>query len=194
MADDMTGGGLDPLSWFLSIFAGANPEKAGPLLDAAGVPPPGKFQGRLGSLGGPDLNSLLNPEAMPATPTDMGLEPSPTGIAQPMAPAPQPAIDPASWGANVSVTGPQAAAPAAAQSPLLAKMAGLQGVKAPEPIKPIMTGGVTGGVKAPEVQVGGAAKAMAPAIAALMAASRPAVANPLRVPALADLLKGRGGY
>lgn len=186
MADDLTGGGLDPFSWFLSLFAGANPDKAGPLLDAAGVPPPGKFQGRL-NVGGPDLNALLAPQG---SGTAGATEPDVPPQAMPAAPG----IDPASWAQNVSVT-PAPAAPAAApNNDLMKTLAGLQGVKAPEPIKPIMSGGVTGGVKPPEVQVGAASKAGAPAIAQLLAAMRPGVANPLRVPALVDLLKGRGGY
>ena len=185
MADDLTGGGMNPMTWFLNLFAAMDPAKAGPMLDSLGVPPPSKLGGPTQE---PDLASLLNPTepTAPVAPLDMATQPSPTGMAQPM---PMPGIDPASWGANVSVSGPPAAAAAPAANPL-AKLAAFQGMKAPEAVKPIMSGGVTGGVKPPEVQVGGAAKAGAPAIQALMAALLGGGGNPLRVPALGDFLRG----
>lgn len=89
---------------------------------------------------------------------------------------------------------PAAPAPTApvAASPDLSKLAlaANQGIKAPEPIKPIMSGGVTGGVKAPEMS--GKVAGSAPAVQALMAAltGQAAAPDPLRVPALGALMRG----
>lgn len=61
-----------------------------------------------------------------------------------------------------------ATTPAAATQPNSAMaLAAMQGIKAPAPIQPIMNGGVTGGVKAPDVT---AMKGGSPSINALMQA------------------------
>lgn len=69
-------------------------------------------------------------------------------------------------------------------------LAANQGLKAPEPIKPIMSGGVVGGVKAPEMSTQGG---QSQALGMLLQALGPGAAgkDPLRVPTLGALMGGR---
>ncbi len=64
--------------------------------------------------------------------------------------------------------------------------AGLQGIKAPAPVTPIMQGGVSGGVRAPEVQK---MQMGSPAIASLMQALLGG-GRPMPVPTLGEYIRG----
>lgn len=97
------------------------------------------------------------------------------------------------WEATVNPAGPVGQVQGLDQAQkmaMMAKMAGMQGMKAPAPIQPIMSGGVTGGVKPPEVG-GGKIAAAAPAIQALLQAAiggGGGQLDPLRVPQLGALM------
>jgi len=140
----MAGVGIDPFTMgILSMFAGSNPEQAGPLLDSMGLPVP-----KLPPAGG----TLVMPAAAAAA------EPQVAGALQEVV--------------------PQA-------NPLAGIGAKLQGVKAPNPVAPVMSGGVAGGVKPPEVA---AMKAGSPAIQALMQALLTRSQGPA-VPGLGELIR-----
>ena len=85
-----------------------------------------------------------------------------------------------------TVPGANAGQPNQAQ---LMQLAAMQGVKPPAPITPIMNGGVTGGVKPPEVQSAALAKQGSPAVNALMQALLTRSA-PSSVPSLGALIHG----
>lgn len=138
----------------------------------------------LGGPNGPQAAAELDKLGIPPPPMKLGGPvPQTTGYSE-MDMMPQPAPQ----------ATPQAApqAPALAGQPDLTKLAlaANQGVKTPEPVKPIMSGGVAGGVKAPEM--GGKVQANAPAVQALMAAltGQGATSDPLRVPSLGALMRG----
>lgn len=80
--------------------------------------------------------------------------------------------------------GPMAAPGGAQGNPL----AGLQGVKVPGAVQPIMSGGVSGGVKPPQPDAAGL-KQGAPAIQALMQALMQRSQGPV-VPNLGSLVRG----
>ncbi len=143
----------------LALFAANNPG-IGPQLDAAGIQPP------MG-LGGPKpgVGEMLMGGGQGAGPM--------AGQA--------PQIGP--WETAVNPAPPAAGA----QNPAMA-LAALQGMQAPKPITPIMTGGVTGGVKPPEVNAAGL-KQGSPAITALMQALLQHQAGPT-VPNLGALVRG----
>lgn len=67
-------------------------------------------------------------------------------------------------------------------------LAALQGVVAPKPVTPIMQGGVSGGVKSPEVNAKGTSQG-APAIQALMQALLQRQSGPA-VPSLGQMIQG----
>jgi len=93
-------------------------------------------------------------------------------------------VTPAAAAAEPQVAGAlQEVAPQA--NPLVGIGAKLQGVKAPNPVAPVMSGGVAGGVKPPEVT---AMKAGSPAIQALMQALLARSAGPA-VPGLGELIR-----
>jgi len=155
---------FDLIAQLATILGGPDGAKVAADLDAAGIPAPSKL-------------GLTQPPAPGAD----GFAPT-TGFM----PADQ--NDPA--GAGMAPAAP-AAAPAGG-SPDLFKLAlaGNQGVKAPAPVTPLMNGGVTGGVKAPEMN----GKASNGAIAALLSqlgGSQSMSADPLRVPSLAALMQGK---
>lgn len=138
-------------------------------LDKLGIPAPAK-------LGGP-----------PTDPSGYGIGPFMDPMNNdPGAPAGSPTGSMVPTGGDVNPA-PAAITPTQQQA---LSLAALQGVKAPAPVQPIMTGGVTGGVKPPEVQmkVGGA---QAPAIQALQAALMGGGKDPLRVPTLGSLIGRR---
>ncbi len=84
--------------------------------------------------------------------------------------------------------GPQVAGMLQEQQPQQANpLSALAGVKPPAPIQPIMSGGVAGGVKAPEVS--SATKVGSPALDALMMALLGRNPTP-QVPTLGDYIKG----
>jgi hypothetical protein len=95
-----------------------------------------------------------------------------TAPAQPTAPLPTPLA-----------VGGQGTMAQGQQSPLSA----LAGVKAPAPLQPVMSGGVAGGVKPPDVTA--ATKVGSPAIDALMAALLGGGGGP-RVPTLGEYIRG----
>lgn len=105
-----------------------------------------------------------------------------TGNGGVMQPTQAPQIGP--WDTTVNP-----AQPGAQPNPLMG-LAGLQGVKAPAPITPVMTGGVAGGVKPPAVNEN-IAKMGNPAIQALMQALLSRGQAPA-VPSLGALVRGRG--
>lgn len=153
---------MDPyVMSLLMMAAGQNPEEMAKILDQAQIPVPG-------GAGGTGIG-LPSPTNVPGTMTDDG-----------------------SVGAMLrgGVGAPPIAAAAGAGAG-----AGVQPVakppmqlKAPEPVKPIMQGGVTGGVHPPSatnLQFGGTSPAMA-----LMQALLTQQQNPLRVPALGAMLRG----
>lgn len=162
---------MDPwMTGLMALFAGQNPQQAGPLLDAAGVPPPDQMM----KAGGPGLGEMMPGDVLQGA----------------VAPGSSPALMPAA----AATAGPQGAMggqvvpePSGLGGPGgalgtsdMAKLAlaGMQAAK-PAPIMPIMNGGVSGGVKPPEVSAG-VKGAQAPAINALMQAllqrSSPSVA------------------
>ena len=153
---------FDIIAQLASILGGPNGAEAAAKLDAAGIPPPSKL-------------GLTQPQA----PMNDGNDPAfdTAGFMPTAGPAPAAA--------------PAAPAQAGGQSDLFKlALAGNQGVKAPAPVTPVMTGGVTGGVKAPEVS----GKASNGAIAALLSqlgGSQSMNADPLRVPTLAALMQGK---
>lgn len=153
---------FDIVAQLATLLGGPNGAEAAASLDAAGVPVPAKL-------------GMTQPPAPGAD----GFAPT-TGFI----PADQ--NDPGMAGAA-----PAAAAPAAGGPDLFKlALAGNQGVKAPAPVTPIMSGGVTGGVKAPEMN----GKASNNAVAALMSqlgGSQSMNADPLRVPTLAALMQGK---
>ena len=162
---------MDPtmMAW-LAMLAGSKPEVAGPLMDQV-LPPPGKM-----NLGGPvqdvvpDTPSLIDPMSPQAIgPWTTTVNPSPQVA---------PTADPA--------------APGGLSAAQMLGLAGMQGIKAPAPITPLMHGGVQGGVKPPDMtaKMGGAASS--PAIAALMHALLGGGGqDPLRVPTLGSLVGRR---
>ena len=102
-------------------------------------------------------------------------------------PLPQ-GLDPNGEGMNlgsmVNPGQPQAQKPGG--NPLQA-LAGMQGVQAPKPVQPIMSGGVAGGVKPPEVNA--KMGSGSPAIAALMQALLERKSAPA-VPSLGAMVRG----
>lgn len=145
---------MDPvMEAIMAMFAGTNPEKAGPMLDAAGVPLPA-------GLGKPEMGAMIYGEqAGPPVP---------------------PGVGPAGTGPSGNVAGA-----AGGLNPQM--LAALQGVKAPAPIQPIMNGGVTGGVKAPDQDLKNMGSGSG-AIQALMASLLQPRQNPLTVPNLGSLI------
>lgn len=150
-----------------ALFAmiGLKPEMAGQL-DALGIPAPNPMMVGMG--GKEDLGGLIGGGAVGG---QMG-----GGMLA------APAIGP--WETTVTPTG--ADGPSMGQKLL----AGMQGIKAPEAPKPIMGGGVTGGVRAPEMNAQ-AATGGGPVLAALMQAMLSGGGqNPLRVPELGSFIRG----
>lgn len=171
----------------LFAFIGQNPEFA-PQLDALGIPAPN--MGDIMKLGGPGMGApapgAMIPEIMP------GAVPPGLSSGMPVAPSMQPAVSPmdavlagvqggAGGGEAAGVT---AEAPAAGGGSTA--LAALAGLKAFEPPKPVMSGGVTGGVKAPE-QV--PIKAGVPSVQALLAAALGGGGGKA-VPGLGSLIRG----
>lgn len=129
------------------------------------------FAGQNPEQAAPLLDSMGVP--VPQLPSTTGIPVTVPGTAPQQAPA-QPAV-----AGSLQQAQPQAAG----SNPLSV----LAGVKAPAPVQPIMNGGVTGGVKAPEVA--SATKVGSPAIDALMAALLGRSPTP-QVPTLGDYIKG----
>jgi hypothetical protein len=157
---------MDPfMMGLLSLFASGNPMQAGPMMDAMGVPLPGSGGGDPGAGG---LGQLI--------PGEMG--PFQAGTSANT--AAQVPAQPQTPGLFSGMTDPKN----------LAALAGMQGVKAPAEVKPIMSGGVTGGVKAPEANASAVKGATAsPALQSLMAALLSSQQDPLRVPQLGALMR-----
>ena len=127
-----------------------------------------------------------NPSAGAAL--DMSGIPPPVGLG-----GPQPDEGLGNWITTVNpepqtVPGADAAKPNNAQ---LMQLAAMQGVKAPAPVTPIMSGGVAGGVKPPQVNEN-IAKQGNPAITALMQALLAGRGGAPAVPSLGALVRGRG--
>lgn len=105
-----------------------------------------------------------------------------TGTGMDMA---QPTV--AGWEASVNPTAaPGTGAPPGAQMPFLGSM--LQGVKTPTAPTPIMSGGVAGSQKAPDMNVRTGQGALSAEIMKLISGA--GNQNPLRVPALGSLIQG----
>jgi len=170
---------MDPITAFLMTLVGQNPGIA-PQLDAAGVPPPmglgGPQPGGMGSLIGGGLSA---PQAPPPPVNPAGGMGELIGNTAGGMAAPPPGGNP--------VPGP--ASPVNAMG-----MASLQGVKAPEPIKPIMSGGVVGGVAPPKADVGAISGSNAGSPVAQLLIQALLGGRQQRAPALGDFIKGRGGY
>lgn len=190
------------MAGLMALFASQNPQHAGPMLDQMGVPPPMGLGGGAGAFAQPNLGGMVGgddvPEFPPRTNAPPQFSPQP-----PPSVAPLPALDllPPSPGASegMSLAGggqPPGTTPAAGQmSPTqLLQLAAMGGVKAPQPIQPIMNGGVTGGVKPPEVQLGGGFGTGVPAGVAMLlqAMAGGQRQNPLIAPDLGSLVRGRG--
>lgn len=156
---------MDPfLNGLLMMFAGSNPEQAGPMMDSLGIPMPGS--------GGGDPGAGALGQIIPG---QMG--PFQAGTV---------ANDQAQVSAQQAASTPMAAT---FDPKNMAALAGLQGVKTPEPIKPIMSGGVTGGVAVPQAKAGAAAGST-PALNMLMQALLSGGSqDPLRVPQLGALMR-----
>ena len=82
--------------------------------------------------------------------------------------------------------GPPGTAPGALNPNVLKALAGLQGLKAPAPVQPLMHGGVTGGVKVPDQNMN--VKAGAPVSQALIQALLSHGAPP-QIPGLGSLIR-----
>jgi hypothetical protein len=170
----MAGMGVDPFTMgLLSMFAGSNPEQAAPLLTQMGVPVPKMPESLDQGLGAPTQPGLPQPAAQIPGST-MGSS---------MAPAAPGELPWAPGGGAGQAPGRGAPGQAPGQSPLSA----LAGVKAPAPLQPVMSGGVAGGVKPPDVTA--ATKVGSPAIDALMAALLGGGGGP-RVPTLGEYIRG----
>lgn len=173
------------MAGLMALYASQNPQ-VGPALDAAGLPPPA-------GLGGPSPNvgAMINPaqpSLMPSAVAAAANPQQPPAVVPPFQTTVQPEVQPTAG----AVAGEAPAAGAGGQlSPAqMLQLASLGGVKAPQPIQPIMHGGVTGGVKAPEVntaQIGNGSQAAQLLQAALLSGGG---ANPLRVPELGSLIRG----
>lgn len=163
---------FDIVSQLAALLAGPNGPEAAAMLDQAGVPVPTKA-------------SLLGGPRAPFTPPERPQPPS-TGPIMGME-------DDLSYARGGTGTTPPAAQPQAGMGQDLTKLglAAAKGVKAPEPVKPLMSGGVTGGVKVPEAKMDAGAGTQA--LQALLAALGPGAAgkDPLRVPTLGAIMGGR---
>lgn len=168
---------LDILAQLTTLLGGPQGPEAAAMLDQAGVPPPSKAA----LLGGP------KPPADPWAPQVTG----PDGYAQTTGFVPAEANDPAGPFPGVAAPKPAAAPGGGDMNTMKLALAANQGLKAPEPIKPLMYGGVTGGVKVPETKM--EAGAGTQALQALLAALGPGSAgkDPLRVPTLGGIMGGR---
>lgn len=176
----------DPFTQALiALFAGQNPQQAGPLLDQAGLKPPMGLGGP-----GPGVGGMM-PGASPVQPDASMMEGQPTPSTMPPS---------TGWDATVTPTPsglggppPPAAAPAQsspdATNKQMQALAALQGIKAPAPIQPSVHGGVTGGVKEPTAKMG-VSQGQTPALSHLlqMLLNR---SNPTVAPSLGALLPGR---
>lgn len=149
-----------------------NPEAAGQLFDWAGIKPPGTEGANVGMPG--QIEGLQT--ATPGSTLDTGGFGSMlTGLG--FSPQAAPGME-----AGAAPAGGPAAAQARQVPPQ---------VKGPEPIKPIMSGGVAGGVPPPKSDTN--FSGMGPAIALLQQLMQGAGnRNPLRVPQLGALLGGQG--
>jgi hypothetical protein len=163
---------MDPFQIALLMMqAGQNPEQMAALLDQSGLPPPT-------SAGAPAAGVPSNVPGISIDDGSLGALLRGTGGAGAAATAPGAAMV---GGAGATPAPAPAAAPAPMQAP--------PQFKAPEPIKPIMTGGVTGGVNAAKSNT--SFSGVSPAMALMQALIGGGQAqNPLRVPQLGSLLRG----
>jgi len=159
---------MDLVAQLAALLGGPQGPEAAKLLDASGVPPPTKAS----MLGGPKPPAAPGADGFAST---FGfMDPN---MNDPALSAPAPAAAAAQPGGGDMNT-------------MKLALAANQGLKAPEPIKPIMSGGVTGGVKVPEMSTQGG---QSQALGMLLQALGPGAAgkDPLRVPTLGALMGGR---
>ncbi len=167
---------MDPFQLAMLLMSAAQqPDMAGQTLEQLGIPAPGMPGSPIAMPGGGPLEG--NASAVPGTALDFGgMGAALTG--QGFFPSAAPGMPEA--GAAALAGGAAAAQPR--QVP--------PQVKGPEPIKPIMSGGVTGGVQSPKSDTN--FSGIAPAIALLQQImSGAGNQNPLRVPVLSGLFGGR---
>lgn len=168
----------------LFAFIGQNPEFASQL-DAMGIPAPN--MGDIMKLGGPAPTpepGALIPSIMP------GAVPGMMPGAEIPAPAPSP-MDAVLAGiqggeGGGAAAGTPAAAPGVPGMGGNTALAALAGLKAFEPQKPVMSGGVTGGVEAPKIQ---AVRPGVPSVQALLAAALGGGGGKA-IPGLGSLIRG----
>jgi hypothetical protein len=165
---------MDPFQMALLMMqAGQNPEQMAALLDKSGIPPPTS----------PQAGAAGVPTNVAGTTLDEGglgaiLRGSPGTPQAEAASAPATAAVPAAASAEPATA---AGAGKVAQPPIF---------KAPAPITPIMHGGVTGGTPPPKVNA--SFTGVTPAMALMQALISGGQQNPLRVPNLGAMLRGRG--
>lgn len=179
-------GGVNPLA-FAAFGAGQQPELWGPMLDQMGIPLPNT----------PQFAQMVMPQQQPDIGGMLTAGPNPTGPSGIVGPAfdpnavPPPA-EPVVPPAAAAVPPPAAAPPPAAVTPPGARPPVLPQVKMPEQPKPIMSGGVANAQKAPDMKMaastGGTPAQML--MAALLGGGPGGGLDPLRVPALGQLLRG----
>lgn len=171
---------FDLAAQFATMIA-QNPQMAKDL-DALGIPAPDLAgKAKFGGAFQPPMMLGAGGVAPPGGPDPWGatVTPAAAEVPPPAAEAPPP---------TAGAPPPAAAPPTGQMDPkMLMALAGMSGAKAPPAVQPIMHGGVTGGVKAPEM--GGKVSASSPAIQALMAALMPGGADPLRVPNLGAMMR-----
>jgi hypothetical protein len=159
---------MDPfLTGLMAITGAQNPQMFGQVMQGLGLSPSSfmtQFNGLNAAdpLGGFITGSAMQQQTAPATTTGWDATVTPVGAAAPMQ-----------------------------MNPLQQMLSGLQGVKAPQATPPIMSGGVSGSQKAPEVNVGarGGGSAVNDAILRLIMGGT-ARQNPLTVPSLGGMIRG----
>ena len=166
---------MDPFQLAMLLMSAAQqPEMAGKSLEALGIPAPGMPGSPIAMPGG---SVEGNASAVPGTAFDfggMGAALTGQGFFPSAAPG-MPETGAAPAGGPAAQAQPRQVPPQ---------------VKAPEPIKPIMSGGVTGGVQTPKSDTN--FSGVGPAIALLQQImSGAGNQNPLRVPVLSGLFGGR---
>lgn len=132
----------------------------------------------------PDLAGILDQQGIPAPGAGGVSFPTTSGLGANL----MPGVGTTDPNGAAMPGGAPGAAPAAPGGDLMSQLNSLKGIKAPEPVKPIMSAGVSGAQKAPEVKVAGApSMAIQALLAQAMGQGRP---DPLRVPGLGPLLRG----
>jgi len=173
---------MDPFMLGLMSLTGANnPDAFANAMAQAGIRPDGQGMPGGAMAAGGGLAQFLSPYANPNAPAGTAglITPTPMGPEQAGMPGTQSGLKDGleTYNNPMKFMGQGMMGP-------------LQGVKTPEPLRPIVNAGVSGSQKAPEVSIGGqrGTGANAAILQALLGGGQQS--DPLRVPALGSLLKG----